>query len=160
MVEFIEIECVTEREPYPGAGTEIPWVAHNFPLIAEVGGIEMVEEFTAIDWDDKNADPKSRLRINGEWFFSRQPHEVLLKLVLDAQKRESDRFMPWNVPPLDQWDIVGMNHYHLGLDGKKVRALFVAMTKGTRCIQVESEDEARVWKRLRELALKVGAEEK
>lgn len=50
----------------------------------------------------------------------------------------------WKMKPLDEWAIVGMNHYHK--DGK--RFLFVAMTKDGRCITVEGEDNDYLWNRL------------
>ena len=51
---------------------------------------------------------------------------------------------PWAQKPLDEWDIVGMNHYHVA--GQ--RFLFVAMTKGDRCIQTEGPDDKYLWNRL------------
>lgn len=48
---------------------------------------------------------------------------------------------PWNYHPLDEWSIVGMNHYHV--DG--VRHLFVAMSKGSRIIKAESSQEMDVF---------------
>jgi len=46
--------------------------------------------------------------------------------------------------PLDEWAIVGMNHYHV--DGRKM--LFVAMVKGGVCIKEEGPDDAYLWNRL------------
>ena len=40
---------------------------------------------------------------------------------------------PWNEHPLNQWSIVGMNHYFVG----GVRHLFVAMKKGPFCIKAD-----------------------
>lgn len=51
---------------------------------------------------------------------------------------------PWMMKPLDEWAIVGMNHYHAG--GEK--RLFVAMTKGGRCIVEEGKDDHYLWNRL------------
>lgn len=51
---------------------------------------------------------------------------------------------PWKMKPLDEWSIVGMNHYHV--DGQK--RLFVAMTKGGRCIVEEGADDQYLWNRL------------
>lgn len=48
---------------------------------------------------------------------------------------------PWNTPPLNEWAIVGMNHYFV--DGQ--RHLFVAMVKDGRCIKTEGADEAKVF---------------
>ncbi len=51
---------------------------------------------------------------------------------------------PWKYGPLDQWSIVGMNHYFI--DGEK--RLFVAMVKGERCIKEEGPDDEYLWNRL------------
>jgi len=51
---------------------------------------------------------------------------------------------PWMMPPLDQWAIVGMNHYHVAGE----RFLFVAMTKDGKCIQEEGKDDEYLWNRL------------
>ena len=51
---------------------------------------------------------------------------------------------PWKQKPLDEWAIVGMNHYHR--DGE--RYLFVAMTKAGRCITEEGRDDEYLWNRL------------
>jgi hypothetical protein len=51
---------------------------------------------------------------------------------------------PWREKPLDEWSIVGMNHYHV--DGEK--RLFVAMTKDGRCITEEGVDDKYLWNRL------------
>lgn len=51
---------------------------------------------------------------------------------------------PWLQKPLDEWTIVGMNHYFV--DGK--RKLFVAMVKGDRCIKEEGDDDVYLWNRL------------
>ena len=48
---------------------------------------------------------------------------------------------PWKSPPLDQWLIVGMNHYHFHGE----RCLYVAMTNNGRCIQAEGPIERHVW---------------
>ena len=50
----------------------------------------------------------------------------------------------WKQKPLDEWSIVGMNHYHV--DGK--RRLFVAMTKDGCCIVEEGPDDEYLWNRL------------
>jgi hypothetical protein len=52
--------------------------------------------------------------------------------------------VPWMMKPLDEWAIVGMNHYHIG--GEK--RLFVAMTKSGRCIVEEGPDDKYLWNRL------------
>lgn len=51
---------------------------------------------------------------------------------------------PWKLKPLDEWSIVGMNHYHV--NGK--RQLFVAMTKDGQCITAEGDDDEYLWNRL------------
>ncbi len=51
---------------------------------------------------------------------------------------------PWLQTPLDQWSIVGLNHYNKA--GKKF--LFVAMTKDGLCIKEEGPDDEFLWNRL------------
>ena len=51
---------------------------------------------------------------------------------------------PWKIRPLDEWAIVGMNHYHVA----GVRHLFVAMTKDGTCITEEGRDDKYLWNRL------------
>lgn len=51
---------------------------------------------------------------------------------------------PWKMRPLDEWSIVGMNHYHI--NGEKF--LFVAMTKDGRCITEKGPDDEYLWNRL------------
>lgn len=50
----------------------------------------------------------------------------------------------WKMKPLDQWSIVGMNHYHVNGE----RKLFVAMTKDGHCITEEGADNEYLWNRL------------
>ena len=52
--------------------------------------------------------------------------------------------MPWQQAPLDEWAIVGMNHYHV--NGK--RFLFVALTRGGQCITEGGPDDKYLWNRL------------
>ena len=52
--------------------------------------------------------------------------------------------VPWKMKPLDEWSIVGMNHYHV--DGQ--RHLFVSMQKDGRCITEEGLDHEYLWTRL------------
>lgn len=64
---------------------------------------------------------------------------------------------PWLQPPLDEWSIVGMNHYHQ--NGEQY--LFVALCKGDRCIKEEGTDDKYLWNRLwhkAQAATKEGAE--
>jgi len=49
--------------------------------------------------------------------------------------------LPWNKPPLNEWSMVGMNHYFV--NGQ--RHLFVAMVKDGRCIKAEGVDEQQVF---------------
>lgn len=48
---------------------------------------------------------------------------------------------PWWEATFDGWSIVGMNHYFIG--GQ--RRLYVAMTKGDRCIKSEGVDTPEIW---------------
>lgn len=52
--------------------------------------------------------------------------------------------MPWQKPPLNQWSICGMNHYHV--DGE--RFLYVSMVKDNVCITQEGKDDRVLWLRL------------
>lgn len=56
---------------------------------------------------------------------------------------------PWEEEPLDEWAIVGMNHYYVNGE----RHLFVAMIKGNSCIKAEGKDEGQIFRKLRSLAL-------
>ena len=51
---------------------------------------------------------------------------------------------PWKQPPLNEWSICGMNHYHV--NGEKF--LFVSMTKDGLCIIEEGKDDEYLWNRL------------
>ncbi len=51
---------------------------------------------------------------------------------------------PWMVPPLNEWAIVGMNHYRINGE----RQLFVSMAKDGRCIKAEGADDKHLWNRL------------
>ena len=53
--------------------------------------------------------------------------------------------MKWTEPPLNEWAIVGMNHYNL--NGKK--HLFVAMTRDGQCITSEGLDDEKLWEDLK-----------
>jgi len=52
--------------------------------------------------------------------------------------------LPWMMAPLNEWDIVGMNHYLIGGE----RWLFVAMVRDGRCIKEEGKDDEYLWNRL------------
>lgn len=58
--------------------------------------------------------------------------------------REATETPPWQISPLDEWAICGMNHYHVGGE----RMLFVSMTKDGRCITSEGKDNWVVWNNL------------
>ncbi len=64
-------------------------------------------------------------------------------------KNKYEMFLPWTEPPLDEWSIVGMNHYH-GSQGSK--CLFVAMAKDGTCIKSEGPCEELVFIDLRRKA--------
>ena len=51
---------------------------------------------------------------------------------------------PWQRGPLNEWAIVGMNHYHVNGE----RHLFVAMVKDGKCINEEGLDDEYLWNRL------------
>lgn len=55
-----------------------------------------------------------------------------------------DVIPPWLQSPLDDWSIVGMNHYHVA--GK--RFLFVSMVRNGVCITEEGRDDKYLWNRL------------
>jgi hypothetical protein len=57
---------------------------------------------------------------------------------------ENDK-LPWEEGILQDWDIVGMNHYREG--GQ--RHLFVAMTNGGICIRAEGIDSTEVFRALK-----------
>lgn len=63
---------------------------------------------------------------------------------------------PWQMKPLDQWSIVGMNHYFI--DGE--RRLYVAMVKGNLCIKEEGKDDEYLWNRLWHKAVEVNTHER
>jgi hypothetical protein len=62
------------------------------------------------------------------------------------RKREMNKTFtpPWLSKPLDEWSIVGMNHYHVNDE----RYLFVALVKDGRCIIEEGRDDEYLWNRL------------
>ena len=60
-------------------------------------------------------------------------------------KKERVMLKYWRMPPLDEWDIVRMNHYY-GDNGEK--RLFVAMSKDGKLIKEEGEDDKYLWNRL------------
>lgn len=53
---------------------------------------------------------------------------------------------PWQKrAPLDEWSIVGMNHYR---DRNGERLLYVSMVKDGRCITEEGKDDEYLWNKL------------
>lgn len=64
------------------------------------------------------------------------------KFAAPADAARQARRETWNSYALKDWDIVGMNHYHV--DGE--RRLFVAMTNGIHCIRAEGADELEVFR--------------
>ena len=77
-----------------------------------------------------------------------QERFVELEAELDIANKSESPNCPWLQSPLDELDIVGMNHYHIA--GEKM--LFVAMTKNGRCITEEGPDDNDLWSRLRHKA--------
>jgi hypothetical protein len=49
--------------------------------------------------------------------------------------------LPWQVPELVDWRIVGMNHYHTGSKA----FLYVSMTRENLCITAEGPDNQELW---------------
>ncbi len=66
-----------------------------------------------------------------------------------------EQLRPWMMKPLDEWSIVGMNHYSAG--GK--RRLFVAMAKDGCCITAEGKDDRFLWNRLWHQAMDAAKDE-
>jgi hypothetical protein len=64
---------------------------------------------------------------------------------------ENGALYPWNIHPLNRFNIGALNHYYV--DGK--RHLFVVMTHdGGAYIKAEGADEFEVWKDLEKQATK------
>ncbi len=59
--------------------------------------------------------------------------------------------LPWRDGVLEDWEIVGMNHYRQN----GVRRIFVAMQREGRCIKAEGLDTPMIWD---ELSRKAGYE--
>jgi len=62
--------------------------------------------------------------------------------------KKFEYYLPWDKPPLDEWSIVGMNHYHV----HGHRSLFVAMVKNGVCIKAEGPSDELVFINLRHQA--------
>lgn len=69
-------------------------------------------------------------------------------------KPKYEWYMPWTEPPLDEWSIVGMNHYTV--QGQK--SLFVAMTRDGQCIIAEGPSDELVFINLKRQANRVNQE--
>ena len=69
-------------------------------------------------------------------------------------KPKYEWYMPWAESPLDEWNIVGMNHYIV--QGQK--SLFVAMVREGRCIKAEGPSDELVFVSLRSQAKRVNQE--
>lgn len=80
------------------------------------------------DWVDKNFIPNEKL-------LGKNMHERVVSDDLGGRYSQS---------LLNEWDIVGMNHYYV--DGKKY--LFVAMQKDGKLIKEEGEEDKYFWNRL------------
>lgn len=65
-------------------------------------------------------------------------------------KKSYEIYLPWTEPPLDDWSIVGMNHYLV----KGAKYLFVAMVKDNICIKAEGPSEEIVFLYLKRQAKK------
>lgn len=65
--------------------------------------------------------------------------------------------LPWNDPPLDEWAIIGMNHYFIYPDGhtKNQKFLFVAMGKDGQLIKAEGPCEELVFISLKQQAKEI-----
>ena len=59
-------------------------------------------------------------------------------------KAEILKAAPWLHPPLQNWSIVGMNHYHTDTG----KFIFIAMTKDNICIVEEGPDTITRWENL------------
>ena len=62
--------------------------------------------------------------------------------------------LPWRHTDLEDWSIVGMNHYRMYGN----RRLFVSMERDGRCIKAEGLDLAGIWENLRMQARKFNGE--
>ena len=63
---------------------------------------------------------------------------------------------PWQQPPLDQWSICGMHHYHVA--GEKFLFVSMTKTKDGLCITEEGRDDQHLWNRLWLRAIEIDSE--
>lgn len=91
---------------------------------------------------------------------ARQKTGLLRKVMKEREERDvhqNQRYpgqmieYPWNRGMLREWSIVGMNHFTI----EGIRNLFVAMSKGGRCIKSEGDSEHAVWAELYHQAVKI-----
>ena len=54
--------------------------------------------------------------------------------------------LPWKHPDLVDWSIVGMNHYYV--NGNR-RRIFIAIVRDNYCVKVEGQDISATWEELR-----------
>jgi len=64
-------------------------------------------------------------------------------------KNKYEMYLPWTEPPLNDWSIVGMNHYR---DGGGCKCLYVAMVKDGQCIKAEGPCEELIFINLKRQA--------
>jgi len=62
---------------------------------------------------------------------------------------------PWLLAPLNEWSIVGMNHYHID----EAKMIFVAMAKDGRVIKAEGMDNQNIWAALQGQAIYINLED-
>lgn len=70
-------------------------------------------------------------------------------------KENYEMYLPWKEPPLDEWSIVGMNHY---CDSGASKCLFVAMVKDGKCIKAEGPSSELVFINLKGQAKEIADE--
>ena len=92
-------------------------------------------------------DPFEMLRDFGEYVRNQYAERVKENNTPARSEGNLEVVFPWNVPPLDKWAIIGMNHYHA--NGK--RHLFVSMGRNGMFIKAEGVDEREVFEKLRTL---------
>lgn len=57
---------------------------------------------------------------------------------------QTNQILPWQEGVLSDWRIRAINHYKYGVR----KFLYVAMTKGSKCITVEGPDDIELWREL------------
>ncbi len=80
-------------------------------------------------------------------FASAKAHVIALRAERDEAKAALKAYrtpvMPWRMPELEHWSIVGMNHYRDRATGE--RRLYVSMTLHRICITADGEDDTSLW---------------